>query len=212
MPEKKEPSTPVPHIPRTRLETLTDGIFAIAMTLLVLSLEVPSLPANPTQILINNYIFNTLLPQIGVYIISFAILGGFWLNHYVFYGIKHVDNSLQWINILWLMSIAIVPFSTSIMSNYGQYQFAQIIFALNMLAIGVLYYFLFYYALTHEMLYEQVLPYANTIKRSNLILPVIALIAIATSFIIPVGTIVIFLVVPVLLNIATITQKRRQTK
>lgn len=98
------------------------------------------------------------------------------------------------------------------MSNYGQYQFAQIIFALNMLAIGVLYYFLFYYVLTHEMLYEQVLPYANTIKRSNLILPVIALIAIATSFIIPVGTIVIFLVVPVLLNIATITQKRRQTK
>jgi Predicted integral membrane protein len=210
MPEEKEPPIPAPRIPRTRLETLTDGIFAIAMTLLVLSLEVPTLPANPTTIVINNYIFNTLLPQIGIYIISFAILGSFWLNHYIFYGIKHVDNSLQWINILWLMSIAIVPFSTALMSNYGQYQFAQIIFASNMLAIGVLYYSLFYYALNHGMLYQQVLPYANMIKRSNLILPVISVIAILVSFICPVGTILIFLVVPVLLNIRTITKKRGQ--
>lgn len=210
MSKEETPPILVPRIPKTRMETLTDGIFAIAMTLLVLSLEVPTLPANPTSIVINDYIFNTLLPQIGIYIISFAILGVFWLNHYIFYGIKHVDNSLQWINILWLMSIAIVPFSTALMSKYAQYQFAQIIFALNMLAIGVLYYSLFYYALNHEMLYEQVLPYANMIKRSNLILPVISLIAIATSFIFPVGTILIFLVVPVLLNIRTIAQKRGQ--
>ena len=48
MTEEKEPSIPVPRIPKDRMETLTDGIFAIAMTLLVLSLEVPTLPANPT--------------------------------------------------------------------------------------------------------------------------------------------------------------------
>lgn len=47
MTEEKEPSIPVPRIPKGRMETLTDGIFAIAMTLLVLSLEVPTLPSNP---------------------------------------------------------------------------------------------------------------------------------------------------------------------
>lgn len=72
------------------------------------------------------------------------------------------------------MSIAIVAFSTSLMSTYGQYQFAEIIFAFNMLVIGILYYSLFNFALNHEMLYEQVLPYANIIKRSNLFLPVIS--------------------------------------
>jgi uncharacterized membrane protein len=162
------------------------------MTLLVLSLEVPTLPSNPTPTIINDYIFNLLLPQIGIYIISFAILGSFWLNHYVFYGIKHVENSLQWLNIFWLMTIAVMPFSTSLMSTYDQYQFAEIIFALNMLVIGILYYSLFNYALNLEMLYEKVLPYANMIKRSNLFLPVISLIAILTSFIFPMETILIF--------------------
>jgi uncharacterized membrane protein len=110
------------------------------------------------------------------------------------------------------MSIAIVPFSTSLMSTYGQYQFAEIIFALNMLVIGILYYSLFNYALNHEMLYEQVLPYANMIKRSNLLMPVISLIAILISFITSVGTILIFLLVPVLLNIRNMANKKKQTE
>lgn len=206
----EEPVTPEPKIPKIRLETLTDGIFAIAMTLLVLSLEVPLLPANPTPPVINEYIFNTLLPQIGIYIISFAILGGFWLNHHVLYAMKNTDLALNWLNIFWLMSIAIVPFSTSLMSTYGHYQFAGIIFALNMLVIGILYYSIWHYAFKNEMIYEPVIPYAKMIQRSNLLLPVISLIAIGISFINPVGTILIFIMIPALLNINTFVQKRRK--
>ncbi|WP_321423044.1 TMEM175 family protein [uncultured Methanobacterium sp.] len=205
----EEPVAPELKIPKIRLETLTDGIFAIAMTLLVLSLEVPVMPANPTPPVINEYIINTLLPQIGIYIISFTILGGFWLNHHIFYAMKYTDLALNWLNIFWLMSIAIVPFSTSLMSNYGQYQFAEIIFALNMLVIGVLYYNIWHYAFKNEMIYEPVIPYAKIIKRSNLLLPVISLIAIGISFIIPVGTILIFILIPVLLNIRIFVKKRR---
>ncbi len=209
MSSKDQFVTPEPKIPKARLETLTDGIFAIAMTLLVLSIEVPTLPANPTPLVINEYIFNTLLPQIGIYIISFAILGGFWLNHHIFYAMKHTDLTLNWLNIFWLMSIAIVPFSTSLMSNYGQYQFAEIIFALNMLVIGVLYYYIWQYVIKNEMIYEPVPPYANMIQRSNLLLPLISVIAIGISFIIPVGTILIFILIPVLLNIRIFVKKRR---
>jgi len=204
-----EEPVPPEKIPKIRLETLTDGIFAIAMTLLVLSLEVPTLPANPTPPVINEYIINTLLPQIGIYIISFAILGGFWLNHHIFYAMKHTDLALNWLNIFWLMSIAIVPFSTSLMSNYGQYQFAEIIFASNMLVIGVLYYNIWHYAFKNEMIYEPVIPYARMIQRSNLLLPLMSLVAIGISFIIPVGTILIFILIPALLNIHIFVKKRR---
>ncbi len=107
------------------------------------------------------------------------------------------------------MSIAIVPFSTSLMSNYGQYQFAEIIFALNMLVIGFLYYNIWHYAFKNEMIYEPVIPYAKMIQRSNLLLPVISLIAIGISFIIPVGTILIFIMIPALLNIHIFVNKRR---
>nr|WP_319373641.1 TMEM175 family protein [uncultured Methanobacterium sp.] len=208
----EKPVVPEQKIPKIRLETLTDGIFAIAMTLLVLSLEVPVLPANPTPPVINEYIVNTLLPQIGIYIISFAILGSFWLNHHIFYAMKYTDLALNWLNIFWLMSIAIVPFSTSLMSNYGQYQFAEIIFALNMLIISVLYYNIWHYAFKNEMIYEPVMPYAKMIQRSNLLLPVISLMAIGISFIIPEGTILIFIMIPALLNISTFVQKRRHSE
>jgi len=208
----EKPVVPEQKIPKIRLETLTDGIFAIAMTLLVLSLEVPVLPANPTPSIINEYILNTLLPQIGIYIISFAILGSFWLNHHIFYAMKYTDLALNWLNIFWLMSIAIVPFSTSLMSNYGQYQFAGIIFALNMLVIGVLYYNIWHYAFKNEMIYEPVIPYAKMIQRSNLLLPVISLIAIGISFIIPEGTILIFIMIPALLNISTFVAKKKASE
>jgi uncharacterized membrane protein len=180
------------------------------MTLLVLSIELPTLPANVTPIIIQDYILNTLLPQVGVYIISFAILGSFWLNHHLFYTIKRTDLNLQWINIFWLMSIAIVPFSTSIVSKYGQYQFSQLIFALNMLVIGVIFYANWEYAFKKEMMHEPVKPYAKMIKRGNLILPILSLIAILVSFIIPMGSFLIFIVVPPILNLQNLLKNKKK--
>ncbi|MGA9079648.1 MAG: TMEM175 family protein [Halobacteriota archaeon] len=172
-----EHEIPAPKIPTGRIETLTDGIFAIAMTLLVLSIEVPTLTGVVTPLVFRAYV-TSILPQIFIYVISFILLAVFWMNHHIFYIIKHTNTTLLWINILWLMSIAIVPFSTSIIGKYGQFQLAQLIFDVNMLIIGLLWYANWYYASKKGFVVEKVMPYADQIKRSNLSLPILALMAI----------------------------------
>ena len=129
-----------------RIETLVDGIFAIAMTLLVLSLKIPNIPypATDTQIL------NSLLmmgQQFLIYFVSFFLLASFWrVNHAQFYFIKKTDQALIWINIIWLSFIAIIPFSTNLIGSYGYLKVPLIIFDLNIFFIGFLFNLNWYYA------------------------------------------------------------------
>ena len=197
---------PIPLIPTNRLETLADGIFAIAMTLLVLGIEVPNLPINITSSIIMEYVLYTLIPQIAIYILSFVLLASFWMTHHIFFIIKRTDAKLLWINIFWLMSIAIVPFSTALVGKYGGFQLSQIIFDINMLIIGILFYINWTYAVSKGMIIEQMMPYADKIKKSYLFLPLLAILAIIISFIIPYGSIFIFILIP--LSLSLIRSKR----
>ena len=183
-------------IPKNRLETLVDGIFAIAMTLLVLSIEIPSAEfhsAMDFQI----YIIS-LLPKILIYFISFILLAIFWINHHVFFVIKRVNNAILWINIIWLMFIALVPFSTSLVSRFGQYELSQIFFGLNIFVIGSLFYINWNYAVKRGYISKEAIQYDKYIKKSNLFTPLIALIAIGLSFISPRFSSTIFLFIPVI--------------
>jgi len=201
----------IPAVPTRRIETLTDGIFAIAMTLLVLGIQVPTLPGAVTSVEFRTYVIS-ILPQIFTYVISFILLAVFWMNHHIFFIIKRANTTLLWINVFWLMSIAFVPFSTSIIGKYGQFQLAQLIFDLNMLIIGVLWYVNWRYSSNKGFVDEKVMPYAAQIRRANLSLPVVAVIAIVTSFIFPIGSIFIFLVFPVIFIFDTISKKRASRK
>jgi uncharacterized membrane protein len=196
-------------IPKNRLETLADGIFAIAMTLLVLSIEVPTLPGNVTPIIIREYVIYTLIPQIFIYILSFVLLAVFWMTHHIFFIIKRTNTTLLWINILWLMSIAIVPFSTSMIGKYGQFQLTQLIFAINMLIIGLLSYANWNYASSRGMIAEKIMPYTGKIKKSFLALPIISLAAIVISFIIPMGSIVVFILIPTIFTLYSVSKRHR---
>jgi uncharacterized membrane protein len=202
---------PALKIPTGRIETLTDGIFAIAMTLLVLSIEVPTLTGTVTPSVFSAYV-TSILPQIFIYVIGFILLAVFWMNHHLFYIIKHTNTALLWINILWLMSIAIVPFSTSIIGKYGQFQLAQLIFDVNMLIIGLLWYTNWHYAWKKGFVAEKVRPYADRIRRSNLALPVLAIIAIMASFISPAGSFLVFVLVPVIFTLYTVARRVRERR
>lgn len=198
-------------LPSSRLETLADGIFAIAMTLLVLSIEVPSLPGSVTPIIFKEYVIS-IIPQVLMYIISFILLAVFWMNHHIFFTIKRVNTTLLWINIFWLMSIAIVPFSTSIIGKYGQFQLAQLIFDLNIFIIGISFYLNWYYAARKEFINDNVLPYTKEIQRTNLSQPIIAIIAIIVSFITPIGSIFIFILIPAIFTLYALRKKRFKDK
>lgn len=197
-------------LPTTRLETLADGIFAIAMTLLVLSIDVPVLPGNPSQAILSEYVFTTLIPQISIYILSFVLLAVFWTMHHIFFIIKKTNNTLLWINILWLMSIAIVPFSTSMLGKYGETQLSQLIFDINMLIIGILSFANWSYAANKGMISEKVMPYSDKIKRTFLTLPVLSIIAVIISFILPYGSIFVFILLPAIFTLYTLSKKHKQ--
>src|SRR5438132_11482120 len=102
-------------LPKNRLETLVDGVFAIAMTILVLELRAPQTlgPGGLAQGLVD------LGSRFATFLISFIVLGVYWFaNHQVFHFVVRVNRTLVWLNILFLMGIALVPFAASVMGGY----------------------------------------------------------------------------------------------
>jgi uncharacterized membrane protein len=103
-----------------KLEGLTDGVFAIVMTLLVLGLGVPVFRGTSTH-----QEFTRLLemwPEFTTYVVTFLMLGFSWsVHHQVFRVMKRSDSLSDWINIICLMFISLLPFSTSLLArNMGQ--------------------------------------------------------------------------------------------
>ncbi|MDI6643975.1 MAG: TMEM175 family protein [Methanobacteriaceae archaeon] len=169
-----------------RIETLVDGIFAIAMTLLVLNFEIPQF----TGVITNAVIWNALVelwPKMFTYGLSFILLAIFWrVNHQQFYLIKKSDTPLLWINIFWLMFVALVPFSTSLIGEYGEFEISELFFQINFLLIGILFNLNWRYAASRGLLDKSVnQKKIERIKRINLALPIAAVIAIILVFIIP---------------------------
>lgn len=92
-----------------RLVGFSDGVFAIAITVLVLNIEVPT--AAPNTVL-------TEWPDVLSYVISFLVIGNYWISHHrIFQWIDRQDSRLLWFNLLFLLCIAFVPFPTSLLGD-----------------------------------------------------------------------------------------------
>jgi uncharacterized membrane protein len=130
---------------KDRIQSLSDCIFAFAMTLLVLNLEVPQPSAGlrlSMQILVDN--LNTDIVQ---YAVAFLSLGVFWtIHHRQFNYIAFIDMRMLWLNILGLMLVALVPFSTQLADTYYSDSLALIIFEGNFLLLGVIFFLQWRYA------------------------------------------------------------------
>jgi uncharacterized membrane protein len=121
-----------------RMEALTDGIFAIAMTLLVLELKVPDLPKQVGT--------GELLHKIGEegpaffsFLISFLYCGLLWVMHHLaMHFVRHLQVALVWLNLLFLMSIAVMPFSCGLLGHYLRNRAAQEIYFGNMFVAAAL--------------------------------------------------------------------------
>lgn len=102
---------------KARLETLSDGVFAIAMTILVFNIKLPDeLKRGASEHEVLQAVANTW-PQLMAYTISFIILGAMWMGHHnVFHAIRKVDRGTIWLNMLYLLWIGLMPFSTSVYS------------------------------------------------------------------------------------------------
>ena len=132
-----------------RLEALTDGVFAIIMTILVFNISVPELILFTEGDFASERLsakFADLWPDFLAYVISFSTLGVFWVAHHrIFRWILYVDRPLIWINISFLMIIGLIPFSTTLLTQYLDSQNSIFAFSFNAILAGLLIYVIYYY-------------------------------------------------------------------
>lgn len=124
---------PLP-LPKSRLEALTDGIFAVTMTLLVLDLKLPEHVGSDTSQVVANLL--RLLPHIDDYVISFVVLCLYWLAHLrLLQRIGDVDGAFVWLNLAFLLCTTFVPPLTSFIGNNSGQPVAAVVYGGNLLLL-----------------------------------------------------------------------------
>ena len=123
-----------------RLAALSDGVFAVAMTLLVLDLHAPAAEAIHGEGGLWAAL-TALAPKFTMYLMSFLTLGIFWvgqqsqLNH-----LARSDRSLSWIHLGFLFFVSMTPFSTTLLAEFNKYRTALLVYWLNILLLGAMLY------------------------------------------------------------------------
>ncbi|WP_400202653.1 TMEM175 family protein [Methanobrevibacter smithii] len=182
-----------------RLSAITDGVYAVALTLLALEIVVPSANSIHSSAQLNNYMVNNLLPQLSLYLISFIILSNFWASTNAIPMYKKVDNTILTINLAILALVVLIPFSTSFVLSFYHYSQSVIIFSLIILLVGLLYLILYIYLFKENLVKERIYKFIESHKRIMLIElsipPVLALISIVLALFNPLAGMYVYVIV-----------------
>lgn len=139
-----------------RLAALSDGIFAVGMTLLVLDLRVPSAGSVHSERDLW-HVLVALSPRLLIFLMSVMTLGIFWvgqqtqLNHFA-----RADRNLAWIHIAFLCAVCLVPFSTSLLAEFIRYRIALLVYWFNILLLGAALFWSWSYARRNGLLIEDI--------------------------------------------------------
>jgi len=139
-------------LPLHRSEALTDGIFAVAMTLLVIELKLPDHGSvHSTDELANA--LAALVPKAISWALSFFVLALFWIGHHrVFAWVRRTDSQLVTLNLLQLAAVSLMPFSSALSGEWGGSMLSQVVFSTNMALLGVVAMLILRYVHTHPAL------------------------------------------------------------
>jgi uncharacterized membrane protein len=187
------------HISKNRLETMVDGIFAIAMTILVLGITPPKPDISQAQAVLAGQIVD-ILPEIFIFIVAFLILAGFWLSHHrQFHFVRNIDSHLLWINIILLISIVFIPFSTDVAGDYPEILIAVLLFHINIIIIGLIFSYQAHYILQSRKLYDPDFDqkFLQGQFHRSVLIPVISFIAVIIAFVNPSVSLLVYLAIPV---------------
>jgi len=141
-----------------RLLALTDGVVAIALTLLVLQLQVPvtsTLTKHPDSA---SALWNALNPdasELTSYLVSFLVIAQFWMVHHrVLRGMRGHSEGLAWRNFSFLLALTLMPFTSDLIGRYGTNPVAITFFGVNLVAISLSTQWIFLYAAHHNLLMD----------------------------------------------------------
>jgi uncharacterized membrane protein len=123
---------------KARAESFSDGVFAFAITLLVLGVRIPELKTGSNEELRADLI--RAMPQLVPYVTSFATIGIIWLNHHaMFHGVERVEHTTLTLNLLLLLVVAFIPFPTAVLSRYGALPASAFLYGAVLTLLGITY-------------------------------------------------------------------------
>jgi uncharacterized membrane protein len=180
-----------------RLEALADGIFAIAMTLLVLELRVPEVtgPGDLASRLVD------LWPRFATFFISFVVLGVYWFAHHqTFYFLVRVNRTLVWLSILFFLGAVLIPFVASLLGSYPLDPVALGLYGAVLGLVAIVGYVIWWYITGDRGLIDEKLD-PDLVRKVHRWIgagPSIMPVAIGMAFVAPVVSLLIYLALPAL--------------
>jgi uncharacterized membrane protein len=169
---------------KTRLENFSDGVFAIAVTLLVLNIKIPD--AHTLNSAGLNRALLAMVPHVLTFVFTFLVIGVFWVGHHrIFTFVRILDTGLLWLNIFYLMFVAVLPFPAAILSENPFLPTSIILYCVSLGIIASMHFLFMTYIFRHKDIKDDVLThdvYMSGIKNAE-IGPVTYLVAAGASFI-----------------------------
>ena len=182
-----------------RLEALGDGVFSVAMTILVIELKLPIVPENSWRGLV--HALYEIRQEIFCYLVSFIILGIMWYGHrMVFEYISKTNRYFIFLGVLFYMVVCLVPFSARFLALYTFRWYTIFMYGLNLSMCNLTLYAQWIYGIHRPSLHAREIPaeVKSEAKKLFLISPILYTIAIMFSFFIPLISIIIFFITPIL--------------
>jgi uncharacterized membrane protein len=152
---------PVAGLSAHRIEALTDGIYAVAMTLLVIDLKLPEHASFSSTDELGNALAE-LLPRFMAWAMSFFVLAFFWIGHHRVYShVRRNDMKLLWFNIIQLAFVSLMPFSCDLLGEHGRSLLSQLIYSTNMVLLAGMALLISHYTFVHPELSAVPMPLAH---------------------------------------------------
>lgn len=175
------------QLSKHRLEALTDGIYAVAMTLLVIELRLPEPHAVHSQEALMQAVAD-LIPQFLSWVLSFFVLGLFWFgNHRMFHFVRSVNGRMVAWSLVQLLLVGLFPFSSSLAGKFTAMLFSQVFYSLNMILLALVSLRLVRYVYRHPELAGDAMPRGIYLgaRLRTLGLVVISLVAVLIAMVAP---------------------------
>jgi uncharacterized membrane protein len=174
-----------PIIKVERVISFSDAVFAFAITLMALSIDIPDLPTHLTQSELLDELYD-LYPQFESYIISFAVIAIFWVSyHQVFNHIKGSHITMVYLNLLFLLLVTLLSLSTSLVINYGTYQIPYVIYCFIVIMTSSLLATIWWHATRNKRLVDKNLHplFIKGVLVNLISIPIVFTISIIISFV-----------------------------
>jgi TMEM175 potassium channel family protein len=177
-----------------RIVAFTDGVFAIAITILVLGIDVPEELPGPD---IHDFLVDEW-PQLFAYFLSFAVIGRHWVAHHHVFGMLHnFDQRLMALNLVYLSLVVLIPFPTNLLGEYGSEPDPIALYAFVIATSALLSWVMLRYALARQHIHPDSVPEAHEASLAALQPALVFYASIPIAFVSPLAAQLSWLMLPV---------------